>query len=113
MEYQRRSKGWITLLEHGWFLEVVLFFLLSALAFGLFRSLSDEARIGCLGVALAFAATGVARIFRGKLPLFRQRRFFTFGSAVLPEERRASYRRGYGCIAFAILLMVGLLLTTP
>lgn len=63
-------------------------------------------------ILAADALTGVALIFRGKLPLFRERRFFTFGSAVLPEERRASYRRGYGCVAFAVLLMLGLLLTT-
>lgn len=112
MEYQRRSKGWITLLEHGWFLGVVLSTLLGALVFGFFSGLSDGARVGCLGVALASAMTGVALIFRGKLPLFRQRRFVTFGSVVLPEERRALYRRGYGCIAFAVLLMLGLLLTT-
>ena len=70
------------------------------------------ARMGCLGVALVFAASGVALVFRGKLPLYRQRRFFTFGSAALPEVGRALYRRGYGFIAVAVFLMLGLLLTT-
>jgi hypothetical protein len=112
LEYQRQSKGWITFMEHGWFLGVALISLLSALVFGFFTSLSAVACMGCLGVALALAASGVALIFRGKLPLYRQRRFFTFGSFALPEVGRASYRRGYGCIAFAVFLMLGLLLTT-
>jgi hypothetical protein len=112
LEYQRQSKGWITFMEHGWFLGVALISLLSALVFGFFTSLSAVARMGCLGVALALAASGVALIFRGKLPLYRQRRFFTFGSFELPEVGRASYRRGYGFIAFAVFLMLGLLLTT-
>ena len=112
MEYQGRSKGWTTFLEHGWFLVVVLSVLFSALVFHFFTGLSDMARLGCLGVALAFAATGVALVFRGKLPLFRQRRFFTFGSGALPEGRRASYRRGYCCIAIAVVLMLCLLWTT-
>ncbi len=113
MEYHGRSKGWTTFFEHGWFLVVVLTALLSALIFHFFTGLSDMARVGCLGVALAFAATGLALVFRGKLPLFRQRRFFTFGSAALPERRRASYHRGYCCIAVAVFLMLCLLLTTP
>lgn len=112
MDYQRQSRGWITFLEHGWFLGVALISLLSALVFGFFTSLSAVARMGCLGVALVFAASGVALIFRGKLPLYRQRRFFTFGSASLPEMGWTSYRRGYRCIAVAVFLMLGLLLTT-
>jgi hypothetical protein len=62
-------------------------------------------------IALSVAASGAGLIFYAKLPLYRERRFFTFGSRALPEQRRPFYRWGYRCAALGILLLACLLLS--
>ena len=64
-----------------------------------------------IAAALVVAGVGVTLIFYSKLPLYRQRRFFTFGSGALPESRRAFYRWGYRCVGFAVVLLLCLLLS--
>jgi ABC-type branched-subunit amino acid transport system permease subunit len=77
----------------------------------LFSSLTAARRIECYFGALTIAITGASLIFFAKLPLYRRRRFFTFGSRPLPEDRRPFYRWGYRCLAFAILVIVCLVVT--
>lgn len=62
-------------------------------------------------IGLAIALCGASLIFYAKLPLYRMRRFFTFGSHALPEQRRPFYRWGYCCAILGILLLVCLLLS--
>jgi len=78
--------------------------------FFFFRALTGMEWIRCYVSALVIAAVGVALIFIAKLPLYRRRMFFTFGSRALPEPRRPFYRWGYRCVAFAIALLLCLLL---
>ena len=58
------------------------------------------------GFSLIVAVVGAALIFVAKLPLYRQRRFFTFGIRAIPESRHAYYRWGCGlCILGCVLMM--------
>lgn len=77
-----------------------------------FSGLTGTQWIWCYGIGLAVAPLGVSLIFYAKLPLYRQRRFFTFGSGTLPERRRSFYRWGYRCVAFAAALLLCLLLSS-
>lgn len=60
--------------------------------------------------AVAIAAVGIGLLFYAKLPLYRERRFFTFGPGPLLEERRPAYWWGYRCAIFASVLFACLAL---
>src|SRR5262245_24811550 len=45
--------------------------------------------------SLSVALLGAALIFVAKLPLYRERRFFSFGFRAIPESRHGFYR--WGC----------------
>jgi hypothetical protein len=65
----------------------------------------------CYFIGIGVAAVGVSLIFYAKLPLYQQRRFFTFGPRALPEQRRSLYRWGYVCALLGVLLLACLLLS--
>ena len=113
MDTHRQSNGLQTFLEHWGFLLMAIVGLLSAQVFMFFTRLTGTPWIWCYGVGLLVAAVGVALLFYSKLPLYRQRRFFTFGSAALPESRRSFYRWGYRCVGFSVALLLCLLLSRP
>ena len=112
MDYQRQSNGWVSFFEHYWFLVVSISVLVLSQLLSFFSHLTGIPWICCYGVGLFFAAIGVALIFYSKLPLYRQGRFFTFGSESLPESRRSFYRWGYRCVIFAVALLLCLLLSS-
>ena len=60
-------------------------------------------------VALALAVTGIVLLFLARLPLYGQRKFFTFGSRGLPERTRKLYRVAYFFIGLGVLIMLVLL----
>ena len=68
--------------------------------------LTGAAWISCYFSALAVSAVGVSLLFYAKLPLYRQRRFFTFGSRALPEQRRPFYRWGYRCVMVGVAILI-------
>jgi hypothetical protein len=113
MEYRSKNNGWRTFSEHWGFLTVVVVAVLTSQVLDFFTRLSGEPWICFYSIALAIASFGVALIFYAKLPLYRQRRFFTFGSGSLPERRRSFYRWGYGCAVFAVVLLFCLFLSRP
>jgi len=106
MDYHRESNGWLTFCEHFWFPSVALLAILWSQVIIFFQQLTGTSWIWCYGVGLAVAGMGIALIFHAKLPLYRQRSFFTFGSAAIPETKRPFYRWGYRCVIFAITLLV-------
>ena len=110
MDYQRRSNGLVTFLEHWWFLPASVVALLATQLLTFFTRLTGTRWIWCYGIGLAVAAVGVGLLFYAKIPLYRQRRFFTFGSGALSEGRRPFYRWGYRCVFFAVALLLCLLL---
>ncbi len=76
-----------------------------------FTRLTGVPWICCYFVGIGIGATGASLIFYAKLPLYRQRRFFTFGPRALPEQRRTFYRWGYICALLGVLLFACLLLS--
>ena len=113
MEHSRQSNGLRTFLEHWGILTTAVVVLIASQVLMFFTRLTGAPWIWCYGIGLAAATVGVALVFYAKLPLYRQRRFFTFGSRALPESRRPFYRWGYRCIAFAVALLLCLLLSRP
>ena len=111
MENRSQSNGWQTFLEHWWFLVVAAMAIIASQALEFFTSLCGTSWIWCYGVGLFVAAVGILLVFRAKLPLYRQRRFLTFGSRALPDSSRAFYRWGYRCVLFAVALLLCLLLS--
>ncbi len=113
MDYGRQSNGWLTFFEHYWLYAIVIWALVTSQLLNFFTGLTGVPWIWCYAVALFVSGVGVAFIFCSKIPLYRQQRFFTFGSTALPRGRRAFYRWGYRCIVFAVALFLCLLLSRP
>ena len=111
MDYRRESNGWVTFFEHYWFIVIALAAIVGSQALSFFSRLTGAPWIWCYAVGLFVAGIGVAMIFHAKLPLYRQRNFFTFGTSAIPERRRSFYRWGYRCVIFAIVLFLCLLLS--
>jgi hypothetical protein len=113
MEHRNQSNGWQTFLEHWWFLIIAVIAIIASQALEFFTSLCGTPWIWCYGVGLFIAAVGILLIFCAKLPLYRQRRFLTFGSRALPDSSRSFYRWGYRCVLFAVALLFCLFLSRP
>jgi hypothetical protein len=111
MDYQRHSNGLVTFLEHWWLVVTAIVALLMSQLLTFFAELTGTRWIWCYGIGLTVSAVGVSLIFCAKIPLYREGRFFTFGSGALPESRRAFYRWGYRCCIFAFALLLCLLLS--
>lgn len=67
--------------------------MLSAAMF-LFPLIQGAARGGVKLVVLAFAlsSVGLVMLFISRIPLYRRRRFFAFGSSELPDRQKVLYR---------------------
>jgi hypothetical protein len=113
MEHGSKSNGRQTFLEHWWFVLMSVVAILTMQVFDLFTRLSGTPWIWCYGLGLAVAVVGASLIFYAKLPLYRQRRFLTFGGRALPESRRPFYRWGYRCVLYAVALLLCLFLSRP
>ncbi|HMC26380.1 MAG TPA: hypothetical protein VKM56_01160 [Verrucomicrobiae bacterium] len=107
----RDSKEWIWPTADQWIgvwgmLLMAVMALLASQVLFFFSWLTGTRWICFYFAGLTIATTGIALLFYAKLPLYRQRRFFTFGSRVLPEARRPFYRWGYRCVAVAAALLL-------
>lgn len=60
-------------------------------------------------IAMGLAVVGIILLFIARLPLYRQGRYFTFGSRALPEWHRRVYRTAYCFIGLSVIMMLGLL----
>ena len=58
-----------------------------------------------LWVALAIGAAGVVMLFFARLPLYRQRKFLSFGPKALPPGRKKLYWLSYGFIGTSIAIL--------
>ncbi len=63
-----------------------------------------------LHVALCLGGTGSLLLFAARLPLYRQRRFFTFGPSSLTGIHRKLYYAAYWFIIPSVALLILLLL---
>jgi len=71
-----------------------------------FMSMRGTAWIIAAAASLGLTLLGVAFLFYAKLPLYRQRRFFTFGLRAIPASRHVYYRWGCGlCVLGCVVMM--------
>ena len=113
MGTHRQSNGLRTFLEHWGLLLPAVVALIASQVLAFFAQLTGRPWIWCYSIAVFAGVVAVGLLFYAKLPLYRQRQFFTFGSAALPESRRSFYRWGYRCLIFAVALLLCLLLSRP
>ena len=69
-------------------------------------SLHDSAWLWAAAASFAIAIIGAALLFVAKLPLYRQKRFFTFGIHALPQSSHGYYRWGCRCTLLGCGLML-------
>jgi hypothetical protein len=62
-----------------------------------------------LWIAAILAAVGIVLLFLARLPLYRQGRYFAFGSKALPAGHRKVYRIAYDFIGVSVAMMLALL----
>lgn len=60
-------------------------------------------------ITVSIAIVGVVLLFIAKLSIFRQGKFFTFGTKVLPEKHKKIYRFAYCLIVASMIIMLLLL----
>jgi len=60
--------------------------------------------------ALTVAIVGIAILFLARLPLYRQRKFLTFGPRLLDARHRKLYWTAYFFIGISVLSLVRLLI---
>src|SRR5262249_49926404 len=101
-----QSNGRLTFVEHYAFWGVVIVGFLASMVLNFFLRLTGAPWIWCYAAALFISAIGVSAIFYAKLPLYKERHFFTFASRAIPETRRALYRWGYRCVLFAAIMLL-------
>ena len=73
-------------------------------------SIHGNTWIWATAASFGIAVFGAALLFVAKLPLYRQRRFFTFGIQALPESSHGFYRWGCRCSIAGCMLIVFLLI---
>jgi hypothetical protein len=81
----------------------------SAVGVAVILSVVNSLRTGELTIpllAMSFASVGVVLLFLARLPLYRQRRFFAFGSRLLDEPHRRLYRWAYRFLCLGGLLLL-------
>jgi hypothetical protein len=96
------------------FLIVPLVAILAGMFFPFVSHLTRHGSLPVYIVAVLAGVVGVVLLFFARLPLYRQRQFFTFGSRHLDTAHRRLYRLAYflvwvsGILLFALFLAVGL-----
>jgi len=57
-------------------------------------------------LSLVLSLIGAVLLFLARLPLYRQRRFFTIGPTALPDSHRRIYRAAWKFIAAGLVVMI-------
>ena len=105
----REPSDWYFPRDWRWILSWHFVVMPIALISFLFLTGLSEVRRGhpiMLYVALGLGLVGVVLLFCARLPLYRQRKFFSFGPRGLPAPHRRLYWTAYGFIGLAIGIMV-------
>lgn len=113
MDRQTRSNGLETFLEHWGILITVLLALAAGEALDFFMGLSGAPWIWFFVTAFALMILGAGLIVYAKFPVYRSRRFFTFGLRSLPQTLVGCYRWGWRVFLFGVVLGLCLLLSRP
>ena len=88
----------------------ILVGVLSAMLLPLVFNARNSGDSTLLYTASALGAVGIVLLAFARMPLYRERRFFTFGPRALDEGHRRLYRWAYRFIGVSVLLLLLLLL---
>jgi len=91
MEYERRSNGLVTFLEHYWFVLSAVIALVSTQVGMFFLNLKGQGWINFFAASLVLLISGAALILYAKIPVYRSGRFFTFGVKSVPKHLSGYY----------------------
>jgi hypothetical protein len=111
MEYRRDHHGRLTFLEHWGLILPGVLGLLGLGMINAFRRLDGALWLVLLTIAGVLLLSGAGLLLAAKLPVYRSRRYFTFGIQSIPAQRVAHYRWGRRLFLTGVALSFGLLLT--
>lgn len=114
----RNGRTWIYPPADQWmavwgFIVLAVVGMLASWILNFFTRLTGTLWIAWYLLALGAAILGASLILYAKLPLYRERRFLTFGPRAIPERRRPFYRCGYSLAVLGSALLACLLLSRP
>ena len=113
MEHRGHSNGLQTFLEHYGFLLTAILAVLCSQVLMFFFNLKGEPWIYFFVASMVLLTCGAALIVYAKMPLYRSRRFFTFGIKSVPKDLISYYRWGWRVFSFGVVLSLCLLLSRP
>jgi len=111
MDYDRRSNGWVTFLEHWWLLFVIVVAVVTSQVLMFFENLSGVPWIYFFVASFVLLLSGAALIVYAKFPVYRSGRFFTLGVKSVPEQRAGCYCWAWRIVLFGVVLSLCLLLS--
>lgn len=113
MDARKQGNGIATFLEHWWVWITILVAIITERILGFFMGLGGIPWICFFVASCALMVLGASLIGYAKLPLYRSRRFFTFGVKAVPQHLVGVYRWGWRLILFGVVLGLCLLLSRP
>jgi cell division protein FtsW (lipid II flippase) len=111
MEHGSKSNGLLTFLEHWGFLLSLVLAVAFCQVFMFFFNLRGAPWIYFFVASIVLLILGAALIVYAKLPVYRSRRFFTFGIESVPPSLTGYYRWGWRVFSFGVALTLCLLLS--
>ncbi|MFA6544595.1 MAG: hypothetical protein WCS99_09240 [Limisphaerales bacterium] len=108
---QKDPLAWYVPPEVLLWLDLLVMSLMAGLAMSLRTAFFAVRRGGPTFVLLTFGLVlvGVLLLFFARLPLYRQRRFLTFGPGQLAGVHRRLYFAAYVCLGFGVVMMLALI----
>lgn len=113
MEYQKRSNGLQTFLEHGGLAFTAIVAFLTMQVFDFLTCLHGTPLVCFCVISFTLLILGGTLIGYAKFPVYRNGRFLTFGLKSVPPHLSGYYRRGWGVFLFGVALTLCLLLSKP
>lgn len=111
MESRGKDGGYETFLEHWGTTLVFLTIAALCTVFDFFLNLSGAPWIRLFIAGLVLLISGAGLILFAKIPVYRSRRFFTFGVKSVPEGMTGYYRWGWRIFLIGVAVSLGLLLS--
>jgi hypothetical protein len=91
--------------QFGWLVVMPAVALLSAFLLPALAQIKEANAVDLFYGGLALGYFGIVLLFLARLPLYRQRRFWTFGPSALPNLHRKLYWLAYLFVVASVLLL--------
>jgi hypothetical protein len=103
---KKKSSDWYVPPELGLFLIIPIIAILAGMLLPLLARFKSGDIVGIYYAAIGVGAVGAVLLFFARLPLYRQRQFWTFGPGHLSGIHRKLYWLAYMLIAVSGLLLL-------